>query len=61
MKDNTMRFKIISKDNGVIKAKVLRGGIIRSGKGCNLSNINSGREILSEEDKKYALWAIKIM
>lgn len=59
MKDNTMRFKIISKDNGVIKAKVLRGGIIRSGKGCNLSNINSGREILSEEDKKYALWAIK--
>ena len=50
MKDNTMRFKIISKDNGVIKAKVLRGGIIRSGKGCNLSNINSGREIC-EEDK----------
>ncbi|ASW42495.1 pyruvate kinase [Clostridium isatidis] len=59
IKDNTMKFKIISKENGIIKAKVLKGGIIRSGKGCNLSNLNIRRPILSEEDEKYALWAIK--
>lgn len=59
IKDNTMKFKIISKENGIIKAKVIRGGIIRAGKGCNLSNLNSSRPILSEEDKKYLLWAIK--
>lgn len=58
MKDNTMTFDIIKIDKGLIRAKVIRGGIIRGGKGCNLSNIYSNRSLLSEEDKKNILWAL---
>lgn len=58
MKDNTMNFEIIEIDKGVIKTKVLRGGIIRGGKGCNLSNIYDDKAFLSEKDKENILWAL---
>lgn len=58
MKDNTMNFEIIEVDKGVIRAKVLKGGIIRGGKGCNLSNVYDDKIFLSEEDKENILWAL---
>lgn len=59
MKDNTMKFQIISINYGVIKAKVLKGGIIRGGKGCNLLELAKSNKLLSIEDKKNIEWSIK--
>ena len=59
MKDNTMNFKIISTNHGIIKAKVLKGGIIRGGKGCNLSELAKNESLLTIEDKKNIEWSIK--
>lgn len=58
MKDNSMNFEIIEVNKGVIKAKVLRGGIIRGGKGCNLSNIYNNKSYLSKNDEESILWAL---
>lgn len=59
MKDNTMKFQIISIKYGIIKAKVLKGGIIRGGKGCNLSELAKKSNLLTDEDKKNIEWSIK--
>lgn len=58
MKDNTMNFEIIKIDKGVINARVIKGGIIRGGKGCNLSGIYDDKNCLSEIDKENILWAL---
>lgn len=58
MKDNTMNFEIIKVDKGVIKARVIKGGIIRGGKGCNLSDVYDDKNCLSEIDKENILWAL---
>lgn len=57
IKDNTMKFKIINVDNGKIIAKVINGGVIRHGKGCNISEIYKDENILSKNDKKNIEWA----
>lgn len=59
MKDNTMNFKILDVSNGIIRASVLKGGIIRGGKGCNISEIYEDENLLSEDDKKNILWGIE--
>lgn len=58
MKDNSMTFEVIEKDRSVIKVRVIKGGIIRGGKGCNLSNIYENKKYLSENDKEHVLWAL---
>ncbi|MGL5379925.1 pyruvate kinase [Clostridium sp.] len=59
MKDNSMNFEILEKKHGIIKAKVMRGGIIRGGKGCNISNLNKDYSLLSNKDKDNVKWALK--
>ncbi|WP_300385054.1 pyruvate kinase [Clostridium sp.] len=59
MKDNTMTFEIVSIKYGVIRAKVLKGGIIRGGKGCNLSELVKNNDSLTVDDKRNIEWSIK--
>lgn len=59
IKDNTMIFKVIEKKNNVIKAKVIKGGIIRKGKGCNIKDLDRSLLSLSKEDKMAILWGIE--
>lgn len=59
MKDNTMNFEIIEIKDGIIKTKVLKGGVIRSGKGCNIFKIYNTEGELSTVDKEHINWAIK--
>ena len=59
MKDNTMGFKILNVNNGIIKARVLKGGIIRGGKGCNISDLYEDEKELSYKDKENIKWAIE--
>lgn len=59
MKDNTMSFKVLGVNNGVVRARVLKGGIIRGGKGCNISEIYEDGNLLREKDKENILWAIE--
>lgn len=58
MKDNTMNFNIIDIKNGVIKTEVLKGGVIRAGKGCNIFEIDNDEE-LSIIDKEHITWALE--
>ncbi len=58
IKDNTMNFNVLDVKEGVIKAKVMKGGIIRAGKGCNVSTINDDERVISKKDKDNILWAI---
>lgn len=58
IKDNTMKFNVLEVREGIIKAKVMKGGIIRAGKGCNISTINDDGRIISKKDKDNILWAI---
>lgn len=59
MKDNTMIFHIIGKDKRGIKARVVRGGIVRGGKGCNIKGFNRRELPLSEKDRKDIKWGIE--
>ena len=59
IKDNTMIFEVIEKQNNIIKAKVVKGGIVRKGKGCNIKNLDRSVLSLSKEDKMAILWGIK--
>lgn len=58
LKDNTMNFQIIEKDKGIIKAKVMSGGVIRAGKGCNIPELDKSEELLSKKDKRDIDWAL---
>ncbi|GAB6167639.1 hypothetical protein JCM1393_00990 [Clostridium carnis] len=58
MKDNTMNFQVLGKKYGLIHAKVLKGGIIRAGKGCNIPNLKHNKNYLSDKDKENIKWAI---
>ena len=40
-------------------AKVVKGGIVRKGKGCNIKNLDRSVLSLSKEDKMAILWGIK--
>lgn len=58
IKDNTMNFNVLDVKDGIVKAKVMKGGIIRAGKGCNVSNIKDDGRAMSKKDKENILWAI---
>ena len=59
MKDNTMQFKIISKLEEGILAIVIKGGIVRAGKGCNIKKFNRSKMGLSPKDKEDLKWGVK--
>jgi pyruvate kinase len=59
MKDNTMKFEVVNKKDGVVRAKVLNGGIIRGGKGCNISEIYDNNSNLSKNDIENITWALE--
>ena len=58
MKDNTMQFDIISINEKYILTKVIRGRIVRGGKGCNLMGFDRSKIGLSEKDKADINWAL---
>lgn len=58
IKDETINFEILEKKQGIIRAKVVNGGIIRSGKGCNIPDIDKSEEFLSSKDKLDIDWAL---
>ena len=59
IKDNTMLFNVIDKNDGLIRVLTVRGGIIRKGKGCNIKGLERKLILLSEKDKSAITWGIK--
>lgn len=59
IKDNTMIFNVIEREDGIIKVTTVRGGIIRKGKGCNIKNLERNAIALSEKDKNAIMWGIR--
>lgn len=59
IKDNTMKFKVLGKDDGFIKANTISGGIIRKGKGCNIKDLDRFNISLNSKDKEAIIWGIK--
>lgn len=58
MKDNTMKFEVVSNEKGILKTKVVSGGIVRAGKGCNIKEFDRSNLELSQKDKEDIAWAI---
>ena len=58
LKDDTMNFEIVEKKQGIIKAKVINGGVIRGGKGCNIPEIEKSELCLTRKDKTNIDWAL---
>ena len=59
IKDNTMKFNIVGKENGFIKASTVSGGIIRKGKGCNIKELDRFNLYLNSKDKEAIIWGVK--
>lgn len=58
MKDNTMNFEVLDKTDEWIKTKVIKGGVVRAGKGCNIKGLDRSKIPLSLKDRKDILWGI---
>lgn len=58
MKDATMKFRVIGRNELFIKTVVERGGILRAEKGVNAPGMDRSRLTLTEKDKKDILWAL---
>ncbi|AOR24185.1 pyruvate kinase [Clostridium taeniosporum] len=52
IKDNTMMFNILEKEDDFLKAITIRGGIIRAGKGCNIRGFDRSKMRLSSKDRE---------
>ena len=59
IKDNTMVFNILNKEDGFLKANTIIGGVIRSGKGCNIKGFDRTTIKLNEKDKGDIKFGIK--
>lgn len=59
MKDATMEFEIIEKQQDRIKTKVVRGGIIRGEKGINAPGMDRSSAKLTNKDKRDIKFGIK--
>ncbi|WP_294371995.1 pyruvate kinase [uncultured Clostridium sp.] len=59
IKDNTMIFQITSKEKNLIRARAVKGGIIRKGKGCNIKDFDRSMLSISKKDRKAIIWGIK--
>ena len=58
MKDATMKFRVIGRNDLFIKTVVERGGILRAEKGVNAPGMDRSTLTLTEKDKKDILWAL---
>lgn len=58
MKDATMHFKIIKKYPRFMLAEVLKGGVIRKGKGLNFPGVDRNKFNTSKKDIKDVVWGI---
>ena len=58
IKDDTINFEVLEKKQGIIKAKVITGGIVRGGKGCNIPDLDKSEKNLSNKDKENIDWAL---
>ena len=54
-----MIFEILEKEHGIIKVKVIKGGILRKGKGCNIKGMDRSDLYLNREDKETILWGLE--
>ena len=59
MKDNTMKFNIVRVTKDGIVTRVIKGGIVRCGKGCNIKGFSRSNLKLSDKDKIDLNWGIK--
>ena len=59
MKDNTMKFKILSIGSSGILAEAIKGGVIRAEKGCNIKGFKRESLELSIKDKIDLQWAVE--
>lgn len=57
MKDNTMKFKILSIDSSGVLAEAIKGGVVRAEKGCNIKGFKRDELELSTKDKIDLQWA----
>ncbi|MGL4739393.1 MAG: pyruvate kinase, partial [Sarcina sp.] len=58
MKDGTMRFNVLSNEDGLIKTKTISKGMIRAEKGCNLPGLRREGLGITEKDKKDIQFAL---
>jgi len=61
MKDATMKFKVesINEEDEIIYTNVIRGGIIRGGKGINAPGIDRSKMSLTSKDKRDIIFGLK--
>ena len=59
IKDNTMLFNVIGRNDELIRVVTVRGGIIRKGKGCNIKGLDRKVILFSEKDKNAITWGMK--
>lgn len=61
MKDGTMEFKVLEtgKNNNILKAEVIRGGIIRKEKGINVPLMNRSSLKLTAKDKNDIIFSLE--
>lgn len=59
MKDATMKFEVLEKNENTIKTKVITGGIVRAEKGLNAPGMKRSHLGLTDKDKSDAIWGIQ--
>lgn len=59
MKDNTMKFKILSIGSSGVLTEAIKGGMVRAEKGCNIKGFKRESLELSTKDKIDLQWAVE--
>jgi pyruvate kinase len=59
MKDATMEFKVLGKNENAIKTEVVIGGVIRAEKGLNAPGMERSHLGLTSKDKNDAIWGVE--
>lgn len=59
MKDATMKFKVLGRNEKVIKTEVVTGGIIRAEKGLNAPGMKRSHLGLTMKDKNDVIWGVE--
>lgn len=57
--DGLLEFKVISKNNGTLEARVIVGGMLKSRKGVNLPNVKISIPALTEKDKEDLIFGLE--
>lgn len=58
MKDATMEFTVLGRNENVIKVKVKKGGMVRGEKGINAPGMDRSKLTLTEKDKNDIIWGL---